>query len=160
MNLPTPSSPGIVVVDANIFIAICSREPSEATARAALSDYTERNWGFYAPSVILAEFLFVLCRKLQAGIIDAETYKKALEDFNGSYLPAILPPPTGDASLLLRAEEIRSGYGCSRSTDGFYIALAEAFVKSGTAELLTFDEGMVNQVAKNAPGVKVNLLPT
>ena len=106
MNLPTQSSPGIVVVDANIFIAICSREPSEATARAALSDYSERNFGFYAPSVILAEFLFALCRKLQDGIIDANSHKKALEDFNSSFLPAILPPPNGDESLLLRAEEV------------------------------------------------------
>ena len=109
--------------------------------------------------MILAEFLFALCRKLQDGIIDANSHKKALEDFNSSFLPAILPPPNGDASLLLRAEEVRSGYGCSRSTDGFYIALAEAFVANGTAELLTFDVGMVNQVAKNAPGVKVSLLP-
>ena len=39
MSQPTQSSAGIVVVDANIFISICSREPAEAIARTALADY-------------------------------------------------------------------------------------------------------------------------
>ena len=66
------------------------------------------------------------------------------------YMALIAVPNNGDASLLPRAEEIRSGYGCSRSADGLYIALAEELAKSGTAELLTFDKGTVNQVANNA----------
>src|SRR5271166_3204870 len=54
----------------------------------------------------------------------------------------------------------RSGYGCSRSADGIYIALAEDLTARGTAELVTFDTGMPNQVAANAPAVTVRLLPT
>ncbi len=56
------------------------------------------------------------------------------------------------------AEEIRSGYSCLHSADGFYIALTEEPVKSGAAELLTFDKRLVNVAANNAPSVKVNLL--
>jgi predicted nucleic acid-binding protein len=69
-------------------------------------------------------------------------------------------PSGGDASLLVRAEEVRSGYGCSRSTDGLYIALAEELARQCPVEILTLDEGYINQVANNAPSVKVNLLPS
>lgn len=160
MNQPTQNNPGIVVVDANIFISICSKEPSEVTARTALSDYTARGWAFYAPSVILSEFLFAICRKLHDGDIDAAKHKKAVEDFKLSYLPALSFPPMGDAALYTRAEEIRSGYSCLHSADGFYLALTEEFAKSGAAEFLTFDKRVVNVAANNAPTVKVNLLPS
>jgi predicted nucleic acid-binding protein len=69
------------------------------------------------------------------------------------------PPPGGDVALLLRAEEISSGYSCLHTTDGFYIALAEELAKHGDAEFVTFDKGVVNVAAKNAPTVKINLLP-
>ena len=160
MSQPTQNNSGTVVLDANILISICAKEPSEATARAALANYTARKWGFYAPSVILTEVLFALCRKLQDGTIDAATHQKAVEDFNLSYLPAIAPPPNGDAALLPRAEEIRSGYSCLHSADGFYLALTEELAKSGAAEFLTFDKRAVNVAANNAPSVKVNLLPS
>lgn len=104
------------------------------------------------------EVLSIFCKKLQDGLIDAATHQQAVEDFN-DYMSVILPPPNGDAALIIRAEETRAGYGCSRSADGFYIALAEELGKAGTTELLTFDKGMVNQAAKNAPTVKVHLLP-
>ncbi|MCG3163069.1 MAG: hypothetical protein JMDDDDMK_04447 [Acidobacteria bacterium] len=158
MNQPTPNNPGAVVIDANILISICSKEPSEATARGALADYATRNWVFFAPSVILTEVLFALCRKLQDGSIDAATHQKAVEDFKFSYLPAISPPPNGDAALLARAEEIRSGYSCLHSADSFYLALTEDLGRSVTAEFLTFDKRAVNVAANNAPSVKINLL--
>lgn len=63
-----------------------------------------------------------------------------------------------EAALISRAKEIQDGYGCSRSTDSLHIALAEELVNSGLAEILTFDAGLINQAAKNAPSVKVNLL--
>ncbi|MGH9846721.1 MAG: hypothetical protein ACREEM_49105, partial [Blastocatellia bacterium] len=77
-----------------------------------------------------------------------------------SLTQTISPPPMGDASLLLRAEEIRSGYSCLHSADGFYLALTEELAKSGSAEFLTFDKRVVNVAAMNAPTVKVNLLPS
>jgi predicted nucleic acid-binding protein len=154
-----PSSAGAVVIDANILISICSREPSEETAKAALAGYAAKRWNFYAPGAIFTEVLFILCQKLQAGIIDSAKHRKAVEDFN-DYMSVILPPPRGDAALLLRAEAVRNGYSCLHSADGFYIALTEELAGSGEAELLTFDKRAVNVVMKNAPSVKVNLLPS
>ncbi len=159
MSQATWSNPGAVVIDANIFISICANEPSAATARAALAAYTARNWVFYAPSVILTEVLFALCRKLQEGSLNVASHQKAVTDFHG-YLPALSPPPTGDAALLLRAEEIRRGYSCLNSADGFYLALTEELARSGAAEFLTFDKCTVNVAANNAPAVKVHLLPS
>lgn len=160
MSQPIQNNPGAVIIDANILISICAKEPGEATARAALADYTARDWVFYAPSVILTEVLFALCRKLQDGTIDTAIHQKAVEDLNLSFLPAISPPPNGDAALLLRAEEIRGGYSCLHSADAFYLALTEELTKSGAAEFLTFDKRAVNVAANNAPSVKVNLLPS
>ncbi len=70
----------------------------------------------------------------------------------------ILPPPYGEASIVLRAEAMRSGYGCSRSADGIYIALAEELTKSMPTVILTFDQSMGNQAASHAPTVKVETL--
>jgi len=83
----------------------------------------------------------------------------------GTLLPEIFDsgadtPPIGDAALYARAEEIRSGYSCPHTSDSFYLALTEEFAKSGPAEFLTFDKRVVNVAAKNAPTVKVNLLPS
>ena len=97
MSQPAQSSAGVVVVDANIFISICSKEPTEATARTALADYAMRSWDFYAPNVIFAEVLFALCRKMTEGTLDAASHKRAVDDFQLSFLPKLLPPPMGDA---------------------------------------------------------------
>jgi predicted nucleic acid-binding protein len=75
-------------------------------------------------------------------------------------MKSINPSPQGDIGFLLRAEEIRKGYSCLHSADGFFIALTEELAKSGPAELLTFDKRLVNVAASNAPTVKVNLLPS
>ena len=64
-----------------------------------------------------------------------------------------------DATLIKRAFEIQQSYGCSRSADSIYIALAEHLAKTRTVEIVTFDGGLVNQAAKNAPTVKINVLP-
>lgn len=160
MNQPTPTtSAGAVVIDANVLVAICAKEPGDPTAKAALADYTARNWAFYAPGAILTEVLFILCRKLHDGEIDAAKHKKAVEDFN-DYMSAITPSPQGDIRFILRNEEIRSGYSCLHSADAFYLALAEDLTQSGPAEFLTFDKRAVNVAANNAPTVKVNLLPS
>lgn len=115
-------------------------------------------WLAYAPHVIVSEVLFVLCNKLQNGLLTPSTYEEAIENFCDQ-MAAILPLPNGDASLIIRSKEIRGNYGCSHSADGLYIALTEELVMNGAAEFLTFDKGVLNQVAKNAPTVKVSLLP-
>ena len=152
-------SNNVVVVDASVMIAICAKEQSkQITAKDALDDYVAKGWTFYAPNVIVAEVMYILCLKLQDGLLTPALYEKAVENFHDQSIN-FLPPPSGEASLIKRAKEIRQGYGCSRSSDSLYIALAEELAISGNAELLTFDKGFVNQVAKNAPTVKVNLLP-
>lgn len=154
-----PSKRGVVVIDANVSIAICAKEQNkQATAENALADYSVKGWVFYAPNVIVSEVMYVLCQKLQDGSLTSALYEKAVENFYDQAIN-LFPPPNGEASLIKRAKEIRQGYGCSRSADGLYIALAEELALSNSVELLTFDKGFINQASKNAPTVKVNLLP-
>jgi predicted nucleic acid-binding protein len=153
-----PNSPGAVVVDSNVLISICSKETSHPTVEQALADYATKKWVFYAPGVIVAEVLFVLCRKLSDGSLTAVAYDEAIEMLK-DHLAVILPPPRGDAALVQRAREIQTGYSCLHSADCLYVALTEELAASGAAEFVTFDKRVVNVAAKNAPTVKVNLLP-
>jgi predicted nucleic acid-binding protein len=150
------SSAGAVVVDANVLLGICTKEPKEKIAKDALADYARRNWRFYAPGVISAEFFFVACQKLKTGILSEAEYEKAIEDFS-DYMSVIQPPPIGEATLIKRAKDIHSGYGCSRTADCLYIALADELSKIGDSELLTFDREAVT-TARRAPAVSINLL--
>lgn len=159
MNLPTLNNSGAAVIDANILISICAKEPSHQTAVTALADYGAKGWVLYAPGAILIEVPFVLCKKEQDGLLTAAEHQAAIETFN-DYMQTIHPSPQGDIAFILRAEEIRRGYSCLHSTDAFYLALTEDLAKSGAAEFLTFDKRVVNVAAQNAPTVKVNLLST
>lgn len=150
---------GAVVIDANVLIGLCAKEPDKfVKVETALQNYATQGWSFYAPHVIVSEVLFVLCNKLQNGLLTLTTYEEAIENFRDQ-MNAILPPPNGDASLITRAKEIRGSSGCSHSADGLYIALTEELAMDGAAEFLTFDKGVINQIAKTAPTVNVNLLP-
>lgn len=153
------SSPGSVVIDANVLIAICAREKDKFDkAQDALNDYARSGWLFYAPGVVIGEVLYVLCGKLQNGTFTTIEHKKAIKSFEAQ-IRAILPPPNGDAALVNKAEELRSGYGCSRSADSIYLALAWELAQSVATELLTFDKDLEKQAVKNAPSLKINLLP-
>lgn len=152
-----PNNPAAVVIDANVLLGICTKEPKEAIARAALASYSTQAWIFHAPNAIVVEFLYVACQKLQTGTLTQGKYEKAIEDFQ-DYMSGILTPPGGDAALIKQAMEIQRDYGCSHATDCLYIALAEELAVKGVAELVTFDKAIVNQAARNAPTVRVNLL--
>jgi len=156
----TPISlPFAVVTDANILIAICSKEQQTyQIAKDAFDEYARQGAEFFAPNVIVAEVLFVLCRKLDAKILTEAEHEKAVGFFQ-DYLTIISLSPNGEAALIKRAEKARIGYGCSRTSDGLYIALVEELAQNRPTEFLTFDAGFTNQVTKNAPGVKVNPLP-
>ena len=148
-----------VVVDANVLIAICAREKDKfSNAKAAIKNYAHSGRTFYAPGLIVGEVLYVLCGKLQNGLLTATEHDQAVRSF-GAQMNAILSPPGSDASLIIRAAEISSGYGCSRSADSVYLALAEELAKSGTTDLLTFDEDLQKQARRNIPSVHINLLP-
>lgn len=106
----TPISLSLAVItDANILIAICSKEQQTyQTAKDAFDEYARQGAKFFAPNVIVAEVLFVLCRKLDAGILTVAEHEKAVEFFQ-DYLTIISLSPDGEAALIKRAEEIRNG---------------------------------------------------
>lgn len=154
--MPQTTKNGIAIPDANILIALCAKEPKQSKAEKALEDYAKDGWEFYAPNVIVAEVLYILCQKHQGGTLTDKAYEEAVENFQDQ-MKAV--KTVSDADLIGRAFEIQKGYGCSRSADSIYIALAEHLATSHTVEIVTFDGGLVNQAAKNAPTVKVNVLP-
>jgi predicted nucleic acid-binding protein len=152
------SNPPHLTIDANVLIALCSKEVDKyAIAYKELTQYAQAGYQFYAPGVIIAESLFVLCKKLEDKSLSPASHAAAVADLC-AYMGMILPPPNGDSSLIARAEQIRQGYGCSRSADGLYIALTEELATKGVTEILTFDGGMENQAKANAPTVKVRVL--
>jgi predicted nucleic acid-binding protein len=155
----TPTkSPDAAVIDANVLIGICAKETEKASvAVAILDDYAAQGTVFYAPGVIISEVLFVLCNKFQNGVLTELEYHRAIK-YLKAYMGMIYPPPLGDVALIPRAQEIQSGYSCRHSTDSIYAALAEELTKTNEAELITFDQGLEKQAAKNAPTVKVRLL--
>lgn len=149
---------GAVVIDASVAIAISARETGrEPKANAELLRYSTTGYAFYAPGAIVAETLYILCGKLQQGLLTTAEHAQAILDFE-ILMANILPPSDGEVSLVARAEAIRAGYGCSRSADGIYIALAEALSQNGPTVIVTFDQNMQNQAAHNAPLVNVQTL--
>jgi predicted nucleic acid-binding protein len=149
---------GAVVVDANVAIAICAREaPRDLVANAELLRYASAGYQFFAPGAIVAETLFILCGKLQQGTLTGAEHAQAIGDFQ-ILMSRVLPPPHGEAAIIARAEAIRDTYGCSRSADGIYIALAEELAAGFPTILLTFDKELQKQAARHAPVVQVQLL--
>ncbi len=155
---PSMSKPGAIIIDANFSIALAARESAkEAQAKAALAYYAANSYILFAPGVIVSETLFVLCGKEREGLLDPGEYDQAVADFQ-MFMSLVSPPPNGDASLILRAAQICEGYGCGRSADAIYIALAEELSQAHTTRLLTFDRRLSNQAARHAPSVGVHLL--
>ena len=105
---------------------------------------------------LLGEVVFALYQKFAAGVLTEIEYEKAVETFLD--LMKNISTPSSETDLVKRAVEVRQSYGCSRSSDGFYIALAEDLAKTRTVEIVTFDKGMINQAAKNAPTAAVKVL--
>lgn len=155
---PLTNNAGAVVVDANAAIALAAREAAkEAQARAALAYYSSNGYLLFAPGVIVSETLFALCGQEQRGLLSPPEYVQSVADFH-AFMVGVLPPPSGEASLILRADQIRAGYGCSRSADALYVALAEELSQTYITRLLTFDQDLPKQVARHAPTVNVHLL--
>jgi predicted nucleic acid-binding protein len=157
VTIPT-SNPGAVVLDANVVIALVSNEPGrDAVVTAEITHYASQGYQLFAPGVIVAETLYILCGKLNSGSLSPTDYATAVAAFRRTMV-TVLPPPNGDAALILRAEQIGSGYGCSRSADGISIALAEELAQLQSTVLLTFDKELPKQAARQAPTVTVQLL--
>lgn len=159
MVMTSPSSPPpAVVMDASVLIVLCAKEAGNyPLAITEIRQYVQNGFVAYAPGVIGAESLHVLCLKLQNGFLTPLEHKRSIQRLQ-IRMRGILPPPGGDSSLLIRAEEIRGTYTCRRSADGLYIALAEQLALSRPTELVTFDVDMFKQTSSTAPAVTVRLL--
>jgi len=158
MAMILPNNPPCAVVDANVMIALCGREPSRyVRLTAEVESYARAGSLFYAPNIIVGESLYALRRKLTDGVLNATEHAQAVQSLRVR-MTAILPPPGGEASLILRADQICDGYRYSRSADALYIALAEELSQTYTTRLLTFDQGVPGQAARHAPLVTVHLL--
>lgn len=151
------SPAGAVVVDANIPIAIVANEPGAPKASAAITRHLSNAYELYAPGVITAEVLFVLCRKLKEGLLTPAEHAQAVEDFE-LFMRIMKSPPGGEGSLVRRADSVRGAYACRRSADGIYIALAEELDATIATVLLTFDEDLAKQTTRYAPAVTVDFL--
>lgn len=152
------SSPAFAVIDASVVVALCCREPGRYdVARKLLSRLATDGTEFYAPSVIVAEGLHTLCQKQNVGVLTPQEHVAAVQSLR-TRMKSILPPPHGDVSLIERAERLREGFGCSRSSDALYIALAERMGQQGQTELITFDRELQRQVQRNAVAVNVCVL--
>jgi predicted nucleic acid-binding protein len=157
MANPT-TSPEAIVLDANAVIAFCTKEAGRYEKIKAYFEYhTSGGSLFYAPGVMIAESLYVFCRKLTESKITQSDHSIAVRALE-LLVENILPPLDGESTLIAPAERIRASLGCSHSADGLYIALAEQMTKSGTAEIVTFDQGLQKQASANAPLVKVTVL--
>lgn len=160
---PTPSVshlnlPGAVVVDANVAVAIAAKEARrDLKATTELNTYIAQGCELFAPGAITTETLYALCQKYQTGLLTAVEHDTAVSAFD-VLMGIIQPPPYGEAALIRRAYKICDSYGCSRSADAVYIALAEKLTVMRATVLLTFDHGMLNQASKNSPTVIVKLL--
>ena len=147
-----------VVLDASLIIALCAKEPRRFdTAKAEVENHAQAGGLFYAPNVIVGETLYVLRRKLRDGDLTDIEHAQAVQSFYVR-MTAVLPPPGGEVSLILRADAICTGLGPGRSADALYVALAEELSRTYETRLLTFDQGMSNEVARHAPDVTVHLL--
>jgi predicted nucleic acid-binding protein len=91
-----------VVIDANVLIALCAKEVDKyAVADAELTSCSKAGSRFYAPGVIIAECLYVLCKKLEDQTLSPTDHAMAVADLY-TYMGMILPPPQGDQSLRAR----------------------------------------------------------
>ncbi len=155
---PRMGSLPLTVIDANVLTALCAEEPDKyAQAQAAVEQRALKGSLFYAPGVVVAETLYALCHKLTGDIVTLTEHAQAVQSLHVR-MGAILPPPRGEAALVLRAEQIRGSYGCSRSADGLYVALLEEMAQFGAAELLTFDVVLKTQASLILPDLTVTLL--
>lgn len=157
---PHPASNvSAAVLDASFLVGFCAKESNKFTPiKTRLDFYAANGWVLFAPGVVVGEVMYVLCKKRAEQGMPEKDYRAAVDVFV-ALMKDIHPPPDGEAALIGRAEQIQDGYGCSRMSDAFYLALAERLQVRGRAELATTDAGMKKQAEAKTPTVTVELLP-
>lgn len=83
------SIPNALIIDANLLISVCSKEPTAIIVQTELENYALNGWEFVAPNVIVAEVLFILCQKLQNGLLTPTNYNESIENFQDSERRAV-----------------------------------------------------------------------
>ncbi len=151
---------GAVVLDANAAISVAAQEAAtQVAAKSAMAQYSRSGYSFFAPGVIVSETLYALRNQMINGLLTTTEHGQAILDF-AALMKTVLPLRSGDAALILRADQICTGYGASRSGDAVYLALAEELAALyADVRLLTFDADLPKQAARNAPTVNIHLLP-
>lgn len=77
-----PSNPCALVIDANITIALAAKETGRETkALAEMARYALLGYLWYAPGVIIAETLYILCGKKLRGELSVSDYATAVSGF-------------------------------------------------------------------------------
>ena len=72
-----------LTVDANVAVALSAKEADKyETAKRELWKYARDGYQFYAPGVIVAECLFVFCKKLAEGSLSPADHADAVADFS------------------------------------------------------------------------------
>ena len=105
MTSGTTTSPVTVVIDASVVIALCAKEPDKfANAETKINEYAGTGCVFYAPGAVIAECLFVFCKKLSAGKITPAEHGSAVTNLI-TMMGQIQPPPTGDKALVKRGRK-------------------------------------------------------
>src|SRR5579883_1849431 len=81
-SLTSPTaSPVYAVIDASALIGLCAREPGKyPKVQIALQQYSASGVLLYAPHLIVMEALFVLCNKLQDGVLTSAEHATALSN--------------------------------------------------------------------------------
>ena len=112
--MSAPSSPqGSVVIDASVLIAICSKEAGRhIKAEDRLKHYGQQGWHLYAPGVIVAETLYVLCGKYQNGLLTSSEHTIAIQTFQ-IYMGTINMAPSGEARSLNGLRRYVAGTGAA-----------------------------------------------
>ena len=100
MATAVATTPKLVVIDADVLIGICAKEPDKhPIATAELATYAASGSKVYAPGVIVSEALFVLCKKLQKGDLNQADHDAAVRSLC-VIMNVVSPPPNGDAALI------------------------------------------------------------
>ncbi len=69
-------------------------------AESALENYAKNGWEFFAPNIIVAEVLYILCQKLQNNLLTPKSYEEAIENFQDQMKVTQTP---NDAQFIERA---------------------------------------------------------
>ena len=149
----------VAVLDASFIVGFCAKEPNKfPRIKAKLDFYAAGGWLLFAPGVVSGEVMYALCKKRTDEGLPEDEYRNAVAVF-AELMKEVHPPPDGEASLVRQVGAIQDGYGCSRMSDAFYLALAERLQTQATVEVVTTDAGMRKHAATRTPSVNVELLP-